>query len=199
VPLRAVLFDLDGVLVKSEEAWYRTVEASVHRFQGRAVTRDEFMASFGQGTAADVELFRLQCSAAELDAFYVATFVQHLATVWVNPDAAELLELLTARGLHRALVTNSAGPIADALLDHGALSRHLRVRATADRVAHAKPAPDLVQLACSELGVVPADAVLVGDSRFDREAARAAGARFAGLGIEGDVTLARLGELLGHI
>jgi phosphoglycolate phosphatase/AHBA synthesis associated protein len=40
---------------------------------------------------------------------------------------------------------------------------------------------------------------VVGDSPFDRDAALAAGARFAGLGIEGELTLARLGELLARI
>ena len=77
----------------------------------------------------------------------------------------------------------------------GGLSRHLAVRATSDRVVHAKPAPDLVLLACRELGVAPAEAVLVGDSRYDREAARAAGAGFVGLGIDGDTRIERLGEL----
>lgn len=50
----AVLFDMDGVLVKSEEAWFRTVEAAGVRFRGRPVTRAEFGPTFGQGTAADV-------------------------------------------------------------------------------------------------------------------------------------------------
>jgi phosphoglycolate phosphatase/AHBA synthesis associated protein len=40
---------------------------------------------------------------------------------------------------------------------------------------------------------------VVGDSQHDREAAHAAGARFAGLGIEGDVTLGSLGELVGWL
>ena len=193
--LRAVLFDLDGVLVKSEEAWFRTVEEAGRRFRGGPVTRAEFDPTFGQGTAADVEVFGLRCTPAELDAFYVEEFCRHLGTVWVNPDAAGVLERLEANGVGRALVTNSVGPIAALLLDHGRLSGRLSVRATSDRVANAKPAPDLVLLACRELGVRPSEAALVGDSRFDREAARAAGARFIGLGIDGDQRVERLGDV----
>ncbi|MBL8957171.1 MAG: HAD family phosphatase, partial [Myxococcaceae bacterium] len=148
---RAVLFDLDGVLVKSHEAWFRAVEESGRRFRGRAITREEFDPTFGQGTAADVQVFGLSCTPAQLDAFYVEEFVKHLATVWVNPDAADVMARLEARGIARALVTNSVGPIARALLAHGGLE--LPVLATADRVPYAKPAPDLVLLACRELGV----------------------------------------------
>ena len=63
-------------------------------------------------------------------------------------------------------------------------------------VAHPKPAPDMVIHACFRLGVAPGSAWVVGDTAYDRDAARAAGAHFAGLGIEGEVTLARLGDLL---
>ncbi len=190
---RAVLFDLDGVLVKSGEAWFRTVEEAGRRFRGRAITRAEFEPTFGQGTAADVPVFGLECTVDELDAFYVDEFVRHLSSVWVNPDAAALLDRLESQGIARALVTNSVEPIARALLDHGKLS--LQVLATADRVANAKPAPDLVQLACRELCVQPADAVMVGDSRYDREAARAAGVWFIGLGLDGDERVERLGAV----
>ncbi|MBI5544257.1 MAG: haloacid dehalogenase, partial [Deltaproteobacteria bacterium] len=72
--LRAILFDLDGVLVRSEEAWFRTVEEAGRRFRGRPITRAEFAPTFGQGTLADVREFDLSCTAPELDRFYTETF-----------------------------------------------------------------------------------------------------------------------------
>ena len=62
-------------------------------------------------------------------------------------------------------------------------------------VPRAKPAPDLVLRACERLGVAPGEAILVGDTRFDREAAAAAGVRFVGLRLEGDVKLERLSDV----
>jgi phosphoglycolate phosphatase/AHBA synthesis associated protein len=194
-PPRAVLFDLDGVLVKSEEAWFRAVEESGVRFRGSPVTREEFTPTFGQGTAADIEVFRLSTTVKELDAFYEDAFIRHLSTVWVNPDAEPLLRALVGRETKTALVTNSVSKVADATLKHARLAELLPVRATSDRVPRAKPAPDLVLLACRELGVTPADAWMVGDSRFDREAARIAGAHFIGLGLDGDERIERLNEL----
>jgi phosphoglycolate phosphatase/AHBA synthesis associated protein len=54
----------------------------------------------------------------------------------------------------------------------------------------------MVLRGCELLGVVPASALVVGDSSFDREAAGAAGVSFAGLGIKGDFDLDRLTDLL---
>jgi phosphoglycolate phosphatase-like HAD superfamily hydrolase len=59
-----------------------------------------------------------------------------------------------------------------------------------------KPAPDMLVRA-SELLEVPIDSTwMIGDSRYDLEAAKSAGVFFVGLGIEGDLTLRSFGELL---
>jgi phosphoglycolate phosphatase/AHBA synthesis associated protein len=192
--MRGVLFDMDGVLVKSEEVWFRVVEAAGVRFRGRAITRDEFFPTFGQGTAADIPVFGLSCTTAELDAFYVTHFVEHLDAMWVNPDARPLLERLKTAGVKLALVTNTVAPLAQRILSQAKLEGLFDALATADRVAHAKPAPDLVLLALKELGVAASEAGMVGDSKYDRQAAGAAGVRFFGLGLDGDVRLERLSD-----
>jgi phosphoglycolate phosphatase/AHBA synthesis associated protein len=192
----AVLFDMDGVLVRSEEAWLRVLEDAGRRFRGTPVTREEFAPTFGQGTAEDVRVFGLRCTPAELDAFYVEHLPRYAGEVWVNPDARGLLEALAARGLRRAVVTNSVSALARALLGAARLLDFFDVLACSDLVVNAKPAPDLVLYALDKLGVAPGAAVMVGDSRFDRGAAQAAGVRFVGLGLDGDARIERLGDLL---
>lgn len=193
--MRAVLFDMDGVLVRSEEIWFRVVSAAGERFRGRAISRAEFFPTFGQGTATDIPVFGLRCTQAELDAFYVAEFVKHLDAMWVNPESALLLDELAGRGVQVALVTNTVGPLTREILTRARLAERFGVRATSDLVVKAKPAPDLVQYALSKLQVAASDAVMVGDSRFDREAAAAAGVRFIGLKLDGDARIERLLDL----
>ena len=195
---RAVLFDMDGVLVKSEEVWFKVCEAAGLRFRGQALTREEFFPTFGQGTAADIPVFGFRCTVAELDAFYVTEFVRHLDAMWVNPEALPLLRRLGTRGVKLALVTNTVSPLAVQILERAQLSGLFTSLATADRVTHAKPSPELVQLACRELGIEPAEAWMVGDSRFDRQAAQAAGVFFVGLGIDADRRIERLSDLAPH-
>jgi phosphoglycolate phosphatase-like HAD superfamily hydrolase len=189
---RAVLFDMDGVLVKSDEVWFRVLEAAGRRFRGRPVQREEFLPTFGQGTQADLTVFGLGCTRAELDAFYEVEFTRRLDRLWVNPQARPLLAALAERRVARAVVTNTVGPLAARILEHAGLADLLPVRATSDLVPNAKPAPDLVRWALAALQVTAAEAWMVGDSVFDRGAAQAAGVRFLGLGLDGDVRLAEL-------
>ncbi len=195
--VKAVLFDLDGVLVDSKHAWYLAVAEAGERFRGRRISEEEFEPTFGQGTAADIPMFGLSCTAWELDRFYEEAFVRHLDAVRVEPSGPKVLSELKARGLKLAVVTNSVGLVAKAALGRAGLLELFDSLATADRVAESKPAPDLPLLALRELGVSAAEATFVGDSRFDREAAQAAKVHFTGLGIQGDARLERLAELPG--
>jgi len=85
-----------------------------------------------------------------------------------------------------------------ALIDDPAIDIVIELVGGTD-VARPKPAPDMVLAACERLAVAPAASWVVGDTAYDRDAARAAGARFAGLGIEGDLTLERLADVLVHL
>jgi phosphoglycolate phosphatase/AHBA synthesis associated protein len=190
------LFDLDGVLVKSAETWFRVLEKAGERFRGRPVTREEFTPTFGQGTAADVRVFGFNCTVAELDAFHHQHFARFADSMWVNPEAPPLLNALERRGMLRAVVTNSVTSLAEEILALARLRGFFEVVACADQVAHAKPEPEMVLLACSQLGVLPSEAWMVGDSRYDRGAAEAAGVSFVGLGLDGAARIERLGELV---
>jgi phosphoglycolate phosphatase/AHBA synthesis associated protein len=192
---RAILFDLDGVLVRSDEAWFLTVEEAGRRFRGRPISREEFFPSFGQGTAADIISFGLRCDRAELDRFYAETMPRFASQIWTNPQAVPLLEQLAGLGIRRAVVTNTVSPLAAVILEGAGLRKSFETVACADQVVHAKPAPDLVRLALDRLGLSSAAAWMIGDSRFDREAAQAAEVRFVGLGTEGAPRIEQLREL----
>ncbi len=190
---------MDGVLLKSEEAWEHVVAAAGEHFRGRPVTREEFQPTFGQGTEADVRVFGLRCTPAELDRFYIEHFPRYARHVWVNPEARALLETLGARGLRRAVVTNTVSPLAATLLEAAHLVDCFESVACADLVARSKPAPDLVLYALEKLGAAAGEALMVGDSRYDKGAAGAAGVRFVGLGLDGDSRIKHLSELLAHL
>ena len=186
---------MDGVLVKSEEIWARVVEEAGTRFRGRAISREEFAPTFGQGTRADLEVFGLRCSAEELDAFYAENFARHADHVWTNPEAAPLLTELRARGFRLAVVTNTMTSLAEEVLAAAQLRSYFHFVACASQVAHPKPAPDVVHHALGKLEVAAHEAWMVGDSRYDRGAAEAAGVHFVGLGLDGARRIERLAEL----
>ncbi len=194
-PLRfqAVLFDLDGVLVESFEAWHRLVDAVARDLGHPPVALEAYTAGWGQSVEADARQFCPGHAPEEIERRFVARFREFSSWLRVDPEAAPLLATLRGLGLRTAVVTNTPEPLARETVAGAGLAPDLVVGT--GRIA-AKPAPDMPLHACASLGVRPEEALFVGDTRFDLEAARAAGIPFAGLGIEGDHSLARLRDLL---
>jgi phosphoglycolate phosphatase/AHBA synthesis associated protein len=189
----AVLFDLDGVLVDSREVWFHLVNDAARSFGHAPLDRDGFARIWGQGVHADARMWNR--SVEEVEAFFDAHFMDHGAHLRVDPEARPVLDSLNHAGVRSALITNTPGPLAREILDRVGLELNVVVGGT--DVSAPKPAPEMVERALQRLEVSAPRAWVVGDSRYDRDAARAAGVRFAGLGLEGDVQLMRLGELLG--
>jgi phosphoglycolate phosphatase/AHBA synthesis associated protein len=192
--IRGVLFDMDGVLLHSYEAWLRVLQSAAVDLGYPPLTREQFHPLWGQGVQADVRNFFTRHTAVEIEAYYAAHFRDHAAQVSVHPEASRVIDSLRARGIRTAVITNTPTSMALEALSAAGLDPEVVVGAS--DVAREKPAPDMVILACERLGVPRNEAVVVGDSRYDREAAQAAGVRFAGLRIEGDVILQNLSEVL---
>jgi len=191
--IRAVLFDLDGVLVESLDVWHSLMNAAARHFGAAPIPRSALESIFGQGVEADAEIFYGGRPPGEVKAYYDAHFRDHASHIAVHPQARAIIDALKGRGLKTAVVTNTPTPIARDILREARLEPDVLVGA--GEVAE-KPAPDMVLRACELLGVRPEEAVVVGDSRYDREAAEGAGALFAGLRIPGDRTLSRLEDVL---
>jgi HAD superfamily hydrolase (TIGR01549 family) len=196
--LRAILYDLDGVLIDSEQAWFQVIRRGVRELGAGEVSFEHFRRTFGQGVEADRLEFFPGWTAAELEAFYQRAFVEELDAVELNPAAPRVLEATRARGLSQAVVTNTPLPLARRVLQGKGLDRFFEALACAGE-APEKPAPDLIRLALQRLGLRAEEAIYVGDTETDRRAARAAGVRMAGLGIAADLTLAGLEDLLGQL
>lgn len=195
--LRAVLWDLDGVLVDSYDVWFHVLNHAARAFGAAPVSLEVYAAGWGQGIEKDVERFFPDRTVPEVEAFYHAHFMDHASHLRVDPRAADIIGAMRAIGLSQALITNTPGPLAADILAHAGLELDTVIGGT--DVPRGKPAPDMVLEACERLVVSPARAVVVGDSRYDREAAAAAEVRFVGLRIDGDARIERLEDLGGVI
>ena len=191
---RALLFDLDGVLIDSFEVWFHLLRSIAADFGYPDIPRATFQEGWGQGIEADVRRFFPRHTVPELERLYAERFPVHLHHLGVAEGVPALFAALRRRGLASAVITNTPADVARPLVERAGATPDLLVGGT--DVARPKPAPDIVTHACARLGVAPPSAWVVGDTAFDREAARGAGARFAGLGIAGELTLTRLSDLL---
>jgi phosphoglycolate phosphatase/AHBA synthesis associated protein len=194
----AVLFDMDGVLIDSFVVWYELLNHAARVLGYPEISRTLYEECWGQSTAADRDRFFPRHSVRDVERFYDEHYAEHLEHLRVPKGSPEIIETLHEREIRTAVVTNTQRSLARLLVNRiGAAPETVVGGGDAPR---GKPAPDLLLVACERLEIRPRDAWMVGDSVYDKEAARAAGVFFVGLGIDGDRRIAclhELGDLLG--
>jgi phosphoglycolate phosphatase/AHBA synthesis associated protein len=189
----AVLFDLDGVLIDSYDVWFEVMSSAARDLGYPPLEADAFRNAWGQSVEDDRRLFFPRHSTEELATYYDTHFASHLEHLTIASGIGAVFEALAARHILTAVVTNTPNPLASELVARTEANPDVIVGA--NEATSPKPAPDLLLRACELLGAAADQAVMVGDSHFDRDAARAAGCWFVGLGIAGDVQISRLEEL----
>jgi sugar-phosphatase len=172
--MRAILSDLDGTLIDSTPAVLR-VWASWRADRGLGPLD---VATHPHGVPARQVVERIAphldaaAEAAELERREVAD----LDGVVALPGAAELLGG-TLGDVRVGVVTSCTLPLADARLRAAGLPRPTGTLVTAERTERVKPDPDPYLLGADELGVAPADCVVLEDAPAGIAAGRAAGMR----------------------
>jgi phosphoglycolate phosphatase len=198
--IKAILFDMDGVLVDSFDAWYHLFCSALEHFGQPAITREEFIQqawAIGYETVSR-RYFAAQ-DVAEVAQYYSTHFLDHLKHIRAIDGIAGVLEQARKQGIDLAVITNTHVQLAEKILGQLGLLKHFETIIGGDTVARGKPAPDMVLLACRQLGIKPAAAIVVGDTEYDMAAAREAGCLAVGFKIAGDVQINSPEELLGMI
>jgi HAD superfamily hydrolase (TIGR01509 family) len=191
----AVLFDLDGVLVDSFHVWLAVVNEASRRFGRPPVTEQALRPIFGQGIADDMRNLYPGRTREEIRRAYDEAMPAAMTRMTVNPEAVTVLQALKARGIRRAIVTNTQQSLVAGVLRNAGLLEHVDAWSGVSAGVREKPAPDLLVNALAHLGLPAERALMVGDTDYDSRAAQAAGVRFLRYEIR---TGARLTEALGR-
>ncbi|HEV7189098.1 MAG TPA: HAD family phosphatase [Blastococcus sp.] len=189
--LSAVLFDMDGTLVETEEHWGQALFALAERLGGR-LSAEARQATVGSSMRTSMQILYRDIGVSRTEAQLLgdARWVEDTTAVLLaeevtwRPGAADLLVSVREAGLATALVTTTPRRLADIVLtamreDLG--SDPFDLTLCGDEVPARKPDPAPYLMAMDALGVLPAECVVVEDSQAGIAAGLAAGTAVLGV------------------
>lgn len=180
IAIKAVLFDIDGTLIDSNDAhtqaWVQTLQR-----HGHSVSYTQIRNLIGKGSdKVFAEVLGIASDSAlakqitkDRTQLLMSSFIPNLAP---TPGARPLVQRMRSEGL-RLIIASSSGEELPALLTQAGLRDLLDTAVSSDEVEESKPDGDIIEVALRKAGVQPAEAVMIGDTPYDIAAAKAAGVK----------------------
>lgn len=181
---KAVLFDMDGVMIDSEPlfAYVKARRLAALGLPHMCSPTTACGASLYAYWSALIEQFHLPYTASELaDAVFreVLDLVQE-RNIPESPNLSKLLKHLCDNGIQIACGSASSREYVEGVLDHLHINNYFSALVCGDEIARPKPYPDTYLKAAQKLNVFPGDCIVIEDSHIGSLAAQRAGMRCIG-------------------
>lgn len=179
--IRAVIFDMDGVLIDSEIVYIRhqcerlqkkypwVTQESLYPTVGMSGTEDRlFLAKLLRREAGDPAFLR------EVEDLYQSCEISYPDIL--NPQAADVLKRLRKMGLQIALASSSSMKNIQHVLHTCGIAQYFDSVVSGDAFRRSKPDPEIYQCAMRQLGRQPEECLVIEDSTYGVQTGAAAGA-----------------------
>lgn len=192
--IKAIIFDVDGVLLNSDEIIIKLLQKVARGFKLKVPTDKEIKKISGMPLGESIEFF---WSGFDVNLF-AKTFRKQFMNKKILPfdGSVETLRRLKKSGLKLGIVSGKLRFFIEKhMIEAGYDMNWFDVIVSCEDTKNHKPSPDPVLFACKKLKVKPEDVMFVGDARFDYEAAKAARVNFVCVltGVSTEKELEKLG------
>ncbi len=175
--MKAVIFDMDGLLIDSETVTYQIDKELVNKYSDFDFQKDDYARNYSGKTGAAnmrrlIDTYKLPFSLEE----GLKKVERREKRFWkdgieLKPGAKELLRLLKDRGFKIALATSSVEERAEVILNRHKIYHYFDQFVFAGEVDRGKPEPDIFLKACAKLGEAKEDCLVLEDSEAGVQAA----------------------------
>jgi HAD superfamily hydrolase (TIGR01509 family) len=183
--VKAVIFDIDGTLIDSVDLHARAWQEAFAHF-GKQFDFERVRYQIGKGGDQLLPVFlsesEIEKFGDELTKYRGELFKrEYLPRVVAFPRVRELFERILRDDKRVALASSAKKEELSEYKRIANIKDLVEEEASADDAEKSKPHPDIFEAALAELGVEATDAIVVGDTHYDAEAARKAGVRTIGV------------------
>ena len=188
--IKAVIFDLDGVIVSTDEchykAWKRMADDEGIYFDMdinkrlRGISRMESLEVILERAAKEYSAEEKEAMATRKNGYYIE-YIQALTPKDILPGVIRVLEHLKQTGIKVAIGSSSKN--SPVILERIGLSKSFDAVADGNHISKSKPDPEVFLLAAQKLDISPKFCLVVEDADAGVEAAIAAGMKVLGLGV----------------
>ena len=203
-PLRAVIFDMDGVLTDTEPAHFAATNAVLAELNREPLTWDQYAPYIGTAESAFWRFLEEEIGLKENVSHFAQRYGEEVLRlleqrVEALPGARDVVTSVRDIGLKSALASSSRREWVAATLKGAELEDLFEVVISGEMVANGKPAPDIFLLAAEKLGVPPQTCLVLEDSPRGIQAAKTAGMLAIGVRSEYEMDLTPADEVIQDI
>lgn len=180
--IKAVIFDMDGVLIEAKEWHYEALNRALALFGHRISRLDHLTTYDGLPTKKKLEMLSLESDLPRELHDFINEMKQAFTTELIHTQCRPTfcheyaLAKLKAMGLKLAVASNSIRHTVELMMEKAHLTDYLDVLMSNQDVKHGKPDPEIYSKTMQKLGLAPHECLVVEDNDNGIRAARAAGA-----------------------
>lgn len=172
--IKAVIFDIDGVVLDSNKIVIKTHQETAKKFGLPVPSADAVRKRLGYVLTENLKFF---CGRNDKEIIKTYRDVIKKLENKIKP-MPHIIEIMQKLKKPKAIVTSKSRPIAERQL--GNLLSNFQIVITAEDTNKHKPNPEPLSLACERLKVKPSETIYIGDSVVDYQTAKNAGVDFIG-------------------
>ncbi|HLD56943.1 MAG TPA: HAD family hydrolase [archaeon] len=177
MPIEAVVFDMDGVLIDSFEAWYATEKPIIEKLLNTEISKEEYKTKFF-GIATPLLLASLgtpKDKILQMEEEHDKEFLKHLDKILIFPEAKVILNSLKENGMKLAVLSNNRKIVVDSTIGYFKLEKYFDVVMGIE--IKPKPYPDGLLKILEVFKVDKTKAIYIGDTKVDEETGKNAGVK----------------------
>jgi HAD superfamily hydrolase (TIGR01549 family) len=181
MPIKHVVFDLDGTLVSSHETIYETTIYTLKLFGvTKEVPLEKFNNLIGYHFADMLPMFDIHLDDyEEFINVYKKHYFNFMDSSYLYTDVIETLTEMKKLGMKISLLTTKAQDQSERILNHFNITDYFDfIMGRRIGIAH-KPSPEPLLFICKELNLSPSESLMIGDSELDVRCGKSAGSKTA--------------------